>query len=71
MTWLVWTGTVLALLGLGLVIYCIIRAIRLRGAGLDDAELRQKLQRVVAINMGALLLSALGLMSVVFAVMLS
>ena len=71
MTWLVWTGTAFALLGLCLVIYCIVVAIRLRSAGLEDAELRQKLQRVVAINMGALLISALGLMSVVFGVMLA
>lgn len=71
MTWLVWTGTILALIGLAIVIYCIIAAIRLRAAGLDDAELRLRLQRVVAINMGALLISALGLMSVVFGVMLA
>ena len=71
MTWLVWTGTGLALLGLAIVIYCIVVAIRLRSAGLEDAELRARLQRVVAINMGALLISALGLMSVVLGVMLA
>ena len=71
MTWLVWTGTALALVGLAIVIYCIVVAIRLRSAGLEDAELRQKLQRVVTINMGALLISALGLMSVVMGVMLA
>ena len=71
MTWLVLTGTGLALLGLAIVIYCIVAAIRLRAAGLDDATLKQKLQRIVAINMGALAISALGLMSVVFGVMLA
>ena len=71
MTWLVWTGTALALLGLAMVIYCIVVAIRLRSAGLEDAELRQRLQRVVTLNMGALLISALGLMSVVLGVMLA
>jgi len=71
MTWLVWTGTSLTLIGLGLVIFCIIKAIRLRASGLEDAELRQRLQRVVTINMGALLISALGLMSVVMGVMLA
>lgn len=71
MTWLVWTGTALALLGLCLVVYCIVAAIRLRSSGLPDDEMKAKLQRVVIINMGALLISALGLMSVVFAVMLS
>ena len=71
MTWLVWTGTALTLIGLGLVIFCIIKAIRLRAAGLEDDELRLRLQRVVTINMGALLISALGLMSVVMGVMLA
>ena len=71
MTWLVWIGTALALIGLAMVIFCIVVAIRLRAAGLEDAELRQRLQRVVTINMGALAISALGLMSVVLGVMLA
>ncbi|MEM9319584.1 MAG: hypothetical protein AAGA70_11340 [Pseudomonadota bacterium] len=71
MTWLVWTGTALTLLGLCIVIFCIVVALRLRRSGLEDAELKSRLQRVVALNMGALLLSALGLMSVVLAVMLA
>jgi uncharacterized membrane protein YqjE len=40
-------------------------------AGLPEAELRAKLQRIVVINMGALLLSALGLMSVVVGIFLA
>lgn len=71
MTWLVWVGTALALLGLALVIYCIIVAIRLRVSGLADDEMKSRLQRVVAINMGALAISALGLMCVVLGVFLA
>ncbi|MEM1273667.1 MAG: hypothetical protein AAGF88_07620 [Pseudomonadota bacterium] len=71
MTWLVWMGTIFALIGLGIVIYCIVAAFRLRQSGLDDATMRAKLQRVVTINMAALFVSALGLMSVVLGVMLA
>lgn len=71
MTWLVWTGTVLALCGLALVLYCIFAALRVRRSGLPDEQMKARLQRVVIINMVALLISALGLMSVVFAVIVS
>ncbi|MBF9033450.1 hypothetical protein HKCCE2091_04300 [Rhodobacterales bacterium HKCCE2091] len=71
MTWLVWTGTILALIGLCGVILCIVLAVRAKRAGLDDAELRARLQRVVVLNMGALLVSALGLMAVVMGVILA
>lgn len=70
MEWLVWTGTVLALIGLVALGYCIIAAVSAKRAGLPDAELRSRLQRVVAINMGALLISVLGLMSVVIGIFL-
>jgi hypothetical protein len=40
-------------------------------AGLDDAALRARLNRVLPVNVGALLLSMLGLMSVVVGVILS
>ncbi|MBF9030139.1 hypothetical protein HKCCE3408_07015 [Rhodobacterales bacterium HKCCE3408] len=71
MTWLVWTGTILALIGLLIVGWCIFAAISAKRAGLDDAALRARLQRIVIVNMGALLVSALGLMAVVLGVMLA
>ncbi|MEL6532802.1 MAG: hypothetical protein AAFN09_00795 [Pseudomonadota bacterium] len=71
MAWLVWTGTIFAVLGLLAVIYCIFAAITARRTAGDDAVLRDKLQRVVAINMAALLVSACGLMAVVIGVMLA
>ena len=71
MEWLVWIGTGLTLIGLGLLAYCIFAAIAAKRAGRPEAELRTKLQRILAINMGALLLSALGLMSVVIGIFLT
>lgn len=71
MEWLVWIGTGLTLIGLGFLAYCILAAMAAKRAGLPEAELRAKLQRIVVINMGALLLSALGLMSVVVGIFLA
>ena len=62
---IVWVGTILSCLGLLGLGYCIIGALRARRAGLEEDALRQRLQRLVAWNMGALLLSALGLVVVV------
>jgi hypothetical protein len=58
---LIWIGTVLALAGLAGIIGCIVAVARARRAGLDDATLRARLQRVVAWNLASLLTSALGL----------
>jgi hypothetical protein len=71
MEWLVWTGTALALVGLVVLGYCIFAAIAAKRAGLPDDAMRARLQRIVVINMGALLISVLGLMSVVIGVVLS
>lgn len=71
MEWLIWIGTALAVMGLLALGYCIVAAISAKRAGLPDADLRVRLQRIVAINMGALLISVLGLMSVVIGVFLA
>lgn len=65
MEWLVWTGAGVTLLGLAGLVWCILKVAGARRAGLPDAELRMRLQRVVALNLGALLLSALGLVMVI------
>lgn len=70
MNWLIWTGVALTVTGLVTLVYCIVAAVSAKRAGLGDEALRARLQRIVAINMAALLISALGLMSVVIAVFL-
>ena len=42
-----------------------------RKAGLDDAAMREKLQKVVPLNTGALFLSMTGLMLVVLGIILT
>ena len=68
---LIWIGaafTLMGVLGLG---YCVARVLRAKRAGLDDATLQAELRRVVAINLGAIGVSTLGLMLVVVGVLLS
>lgn len=67
---LVYAGTALALIGMLLLGYCIWAAIAAKRAGLPDEALRARLQRIVTLNMGALLVSVLGLMAVVMGIFL-
>jgi hypothetical protein len=67
---LIWAGaalTVIGLIGLG---YCILRAVRAKRSGLEDVAMRAELQRVVAINLAAVGVSALGLAAVVAGILL-
>lgn len=66
----VWIGSVVSLVGVAGLIWCILIALRAKRADLDDAELKARLQRVVAINLAALFLSATGLMMVIVGILL-
>ena len=68
---LIWIGALVTLLGLAGLIWCIVKVQRARARGLDEDALKAELQKVVAINMGALFLSAIGLMMVVVGIFLS
>jgi hypothetical protein len=67
---LIWVGAAVSLAGLAGIIWCILAIAKARRAGLDDAGLRARLQRVVTINLAALFVSVIGLMMVVIGVML-
>ena len=66
---LIWIGALVTLLGLAGLIWCVMIALRAKRQGLDENAMKSKLQRVVAINMGALFLSAIGLMMVVVGIL--
>lgn len=68
---LIWAGAALTLAGLAGLAICIRRALALRRARLSDAETRAALARLLPLNLGALLLSAFGLMLVVTGVILA
>jgi len=70
MDWLIWGGTAVTLVGLGGLIYCIVAVARAKAAGLDEQALKARLQGLIAFNLGALFVSALGLMMVVAGILL-
>lgn len=67
---LIWCGAVLTVAGLAGILWCIWTVWRARRSGLDEAAFRQRMQRVVTVNMAALVASVLGLMAVVLGIML-
>ena len=67
---LIWIGSILSLLGLLGLLWCIKTVLRAKKAAVCDEELRMSLQKVVPFNMAALFLSAIGLMLVILGIML-
>ncbi|MGP3696154.1 hypothetical protein [Rhodobacter sp. NSM] len=70
MEWMIWIGAAISLAGVGGLAWCIWLAMSARRAQLPDAEMRARLQRVVALNLAALGISAIGLMCVVAGILL-
>lgn len=70
MEYLIWVGAAVSLLGMVGIFYCIFLALKAKRANLPEAEMRARLQRVVLLNMAALLLSMVGLMMVVAGIIL-
>jgi hypothetical protein len=67
---LIWIGSILSLLGLVGLLWCIKTVLRAKKAAVSDEELRMSLQKVVPFNMAALFLSAIGLMLAILGIML-
>ncbi|MDJ0630222.1 MAG: hypothetical protein QNJ44_18350 [Rhodobacter sp.] len=70
MDWLIWTGAAVSLLGVAGLVWCIVIVARAKRANLSDNDLNAQLRRVIPLNMGALFLSAIGLMMVVIGITL-
>ncbi len=70
MAYLIPIGAVVTIVGLVLLLVCIARVAKARKAGLDEDVLRAVLEATVPMNLGALFLSALGLMMVVVGILL-
>ena len=67
---LIWIGSILSILGLIGLLWCIKTVIKAKKLAASDEELRASLQKVVPLNMAALFLSAIGLMLVILGIML-
>ncbi len=70
MVGLIWAGVALTLVGVALLIYCIVAAMKAKKLGGSDEDVRARLQKVVALNMVALLVSAMGLGAVTIGIIL-
>jgi len=67
---LIWIGAAVTMAGLAGLIWCIVSVAKAKRAGLADDALRRRLQNVVALNLGALGLSTIGLMMVILGIFL-
>ncbi|MFV0385323.1 hypothetical protein [Paracoccus sp. (in: a-proteobacteria)] len=67
---LIWGGAALTLAGLATLVWCIVAVARARRASQTDEALRATMRRVLMVNMAALGVSALGLMTVVLGIVL-
>mgnify|MGYP003540374768 CR=1 FL=1 len=67
----IWSGAALTLVGILGLLWCVKIVMDIKRANLPDAETRVAMQRPVAINMGALAVSFLGLIAVLVGVILS
>ena len=71
MSLLIWIGTAITLAGLAGLVWVIRKASSLKDAGLTDAEIKARLERLTAPNLAALAIAAIGLMCVVLGIVLS
>ena len=67
---LIWTGSILSILGLVGLFWCIKTVLTAKKNATSDEQLRDSLQKIVPLNMAALFLSAIGLMIVVLGIIL-
>ena len=67
---LIWMGSILSILGLVGLFWCIKIVLKAKKLATSDDELRSSLRRAVPLNMASLFLSALGLMLVILGIML-
>ena len=70
MEFLIWGGALLSLVGVAGLVWCIVLAMQARKSGLPDDRIRERLQKVVVINLAALGISFFGLMLVLMGVIL-
>ena len=63
-------GAGITLIGLGLLVWCIVKVAHAKGARLPDDAMRARLQSVVALNLIAMGVSGLGLMIVIVGIVL-
>ena len=67
---MIMAGTIVAVLGLVGLIYCITKALQARRSGLEGDALIDALKTLVPVNLASFFLSAIGLMLIVLGIIL-
>ena len=70
MTLLIAAGTALSIVGLVGLLFCIYKVAKAKKDAENDEALRDSLRSVLPLNLGSLLLSAIGLITVVIGILL-
>ena len=68
---LIWIGTVISVIGLAGILLSIGRVMRAKKENLPDDEMRDRISKILPINLGSLFLSVIGLMMVILGISLS
>ncbi|MBR2658222.1 MAG: hypothetical protein IKD58_17390 [Loktanella sp.] len=63
-------GAGMSVIGLAGIVYSIVTVMKAKRANLPDEEMRAKMSKVLPVNLGALFVSVLGLMTVALGLML-
>ena len=63
-------GAGLSVIGLFGIVYSIVIVVRAKRAHLSDEDMRAKMSKVLPVNLGALFISVIGLMTVALGLML-
>lgn len=67
---LIWIGAAVTVAGILGLLWTVVLVRKAKAAGGDDEALRQRLQKIIPINLAALLFSVLGLMAVILGISL-
>ncbi len=65
MTWLIYPGAIITLMGVAGLGYCIWKANSLRTSGLKGEDMTSQLQRLIPINLASVCVAGIGLAMVV------
>jgi hypothetical protein len=68
---LIWIGAVISLIGVIGIVWCVMIVVSAKRANLPEADFKARMQRAVALNLGALMVSMIGLMMVVVGIVLT
>lgn len=71
MQYLIWIGTVISVIGLAGIIMSIVRVSKAKKAKLSDEDMRERISKILPLNLGSLFLSVIGLMMVILGISFS